>query len=169
MLKSVSGGRSQHRSANGQQEVKKVFCSEALLDYVAGAAGTHAQLEQIFRGTQPPGRTRGCCRPRAPGAWLDARGHVIPEGHTECPSIGGESPAAELPSRDGTKALHGRDLATQLLELVAVAHKPEPQRMSALPQSRRLADWIERYRGVETGDVLLDRPSDLHPSNPPPA
>src|SRR6266404_6372564 len=29
--------------------------------------------------------------------------------------------------------------------------------MSALPQSRRLADWIERYRGVETGDVLLDR------------
>jgi len=29
--------------------------------------------------------------------------------------------------------------------------------MSALPQSPRLADWIERYRGVETGDVLLDR------------
>jgi uncharacterized protein (DUF58 family) len=29
--------------------------------------------------------------------------------------------------------------------------------MSALPQSRRLADWIERYRGVESGDVLLDR------------
>jgi uncharacterized protein (DUF58 family) len=29
--------------------------------------------------------------------------------------------------------------------------------MSALPQSPQLADWIERYRGVETGDVLLDR------------
>jgi uncharacterized protein (DUF58 family) len=29
--------------------------------------------------------------------------------------------------------------------------------MSALPQSRRLADWIEMFRGVETGDVLLDR------------
>jgi uncharacterized protein (DUF58 family) len=29
--------------------------------------------------------------------------------------------------------------------------------MSALPQSPRLADWIERYRGVETGDLLLDR------------
>ncbi len=29
--------------------------------------------------------------------------------------------------------------------------------MSALPQSRQLADWIERYRGVETGDLLLDR------------
>jgi uncharacterized protein (DUF58 family) len=29
--------------------------------------------------------------------------------------------------------------------------------VSALPQSRQLADWIERYRGVETGDLLLDR------------
>jgi uncharacterized protein (DUF58 family) len=29
--------------------------------------------------------------------------------------------------------------------------------MSALPQSRLLADWIERYRGAETGDVRLDR------------
>jgi uncharacterized protein (DUF58 family) len=29
--------------------------------------------------------------------------------------------------------------------------------MSALPRSQRLADWIERYRGAETGDVLLDR------------
>jgi uncharacterized protein (DUF58 family) len=29
--------------------------------------------------------------------------------------------------------------------------------MSALPQSQLLANWIERYRGVETGDVLLDR------------
>jgi uncharacterized protein (DUF58 family) len=29
--------------------------------------------------------------------------------------------------------------------------------MSALPQSPRLADLIERYRGVETGDVPLDR------------
>jgi len=28
--------------------------------------------------------------------------------------------------------------------------------MKVLPQSRLLADWIERYRGVETGDVLLD-------------
>ena len=28
--------------------------------------------------------------------------------------------------------------------------------MAVLPQSRLLADWIERYRGVETGDVLLD-------------
>jgi len=29
--------------------------------------------------------------------------------------------------------------------------------VSALPESRRLADLIERYRGAETGDVLLDR------------
>ena len=29
--------------------------------------------------------------------------------------------------------------------------------MSALPQSPRLADLIERYRGVETGDLLLNR------------
>jgi uncharacterized protein (DUF58 family) len=29
--------------------------------------------------------------------------------------------------------------------------------VSALPQSPHLADLIERYRGVETGDVLLDR------------
>jgi uncharacterized protein (DUF58 family) len=29
--------------------------------------------------------------------------------------------------------------------------------MNALPQSPLLADWIERYRGTETGDVLLDR------------
>jgi uncharacterized protein (DUF58 family) len=29
--------------------------------------------------------------------------------------------------------------------------------MNALPQSPRLADLIERYRGVETGDVPLDR------------
>jgi uncharacterized protein (DUF58 family) len=31
--------------------------------------------------------------------------------------------------------------------------------MSALPQSRLLADWIERFRPVENGDVLLDRRS----------
>ncbi|HEX4583936.1 MAG TPA: DUF58 domain-containing protein [Burkholderiaceae bacterium] len=29
--------------------------------------------------------------------------------------------------------------------------------MSALFGSRRIADWIEKYRAVETGDVLLDR------------
>jgi uncharacterized protein (DUF58 family) len=29
--------------------------------------------------------------------------------------------------------------------------------MNALPQSRLLADWIERYHGAETGDVRLDR------------
>jgi uncharacterized protein (DUF58 family) len=29
--------------------------------------------------------------------------------------------------------------------------------MSALPQSSLLADWIERYRGVEIGDISLDR------------
>jgi uncharacterized protein (DUF58 family) len=29
--------------------------------------------------------------------------------------------------------------------------------MSALAQWPRLADWIERYRGIETGDLLLDR------------
>lgn len=34
---------------------------------------------------------------------------------------------------------------------------PLPKLMSALPQSARLADLIERFRGVETGDVVLDR------------
>ena len=29
--------------------------------------------------------------------------------------------------------------------------------MSTLPRSQWLADWIERYHGVESGDVLLDR------------
>jgi MoxR-like ATPase len=52
-------------------------------------------------------------------AWLDARNHVIPEDiQNVLPSVA--SHRLRAASRDGTRALHGRELTAQLLETVAV-------------------------------------------------
>jgi MoxR-like ATPase len=101
-----------------QQEVKRVFCSEALLDYVQALLAHTRNSSKFSEGLSPRAGLALLAASRA-WAWLDARNHVIPEDiQNVLPSVA--SHRLRAASRDGTKALHGRDLASLLLETVAV-------------------------------------------------
>ena len=101
-----------------QQEVKQVFCSEALLDYVQALLAHSRGSAKIAEGLSPRAGLALLAAARA-WAWLDARGHVLPEDiQNVLPSVA--SHRLRAVTRDGARALHGRELAAQLLEAVAV-------------------------------------------------
>ena len=118
MLKSVHAVARSTDLLAAQQEVKKVFCSEALLDYVQALLAHTRNSSKFSEGLSPRAGLALLGAARA-WAWLDARNHVIPEDiQNVLPSVA--SHRLRAATRDGMKALHGRDLAAQLLELVAV-------------------------------------------------
>jgi MoxR-like ATPase len=118
MLKAVHALARSTDLLAAQQEVKKVFCSEALLDYVQALLAHTRNSSKISEGLSPRAGLALLSAARA-WAWLDARNHVIPEDiQNVLPSVA--SHRLRGASRDGMKALHGRDLAAQLLEVVAV-------------------------------------------------
>src|SRR6266850_23203 len=61
-----------------QDEVKQVFCSEALLDYVQSLLGHTRNSSKFSEGLSPRAGLALLAAARA-WAWLDARNHVIPE------------------------------------------------------------------------------------------
>ena len=118
MLKSVSAVARSTDLLAAQHEVKKVFCSEALLDYVQALLAHTRNSSKFSEGLSPRAGLALLGAARA-WAWLDARNHVIPEDiQNVLPSVAGHRLRGA--ARDGTKALHGRDLAAQLLEVVAL-------------------------------------------------
>ncbi|HYA66863.1 MAG TPA: AAA family ATPase [Burkholderiaceae bacterium] len=101
-----------------QQEVKQVFCSEALLDYVQ-ALLAHTRTSDIYVDGLSPRAGLALLAAARAWSWLDGRDHVIPEDvQNVVPGVVGHRLRAA--KRDGSRALHGQELATNLLQAVAV-------------------------------------------------
>ena len=101
-----------------QAAVKQVFASPALLDYVQDLLAHTRANGKYAEGLSPRAGLALLAAARA-WAWLDGRDHVIPEDiQNVLPSVAGHRLHAS--ARDGVRALHGREMATQLIEAVAV-------------------------------------------------
>ena len=101
-----------------QQEVKQVFCSDALLDYVQALLAHTRASGTYVDGLSPRAGLSLLAAARA-WAWLDGRDHVIPEDvQNVIPGVVGHR--LRVAKRDGSRALHGQELATHLLQAVAV-------------------------------------------------
>jgi MoxR-like ATPase len=101
-----------------QVEVKKTFCSNALLDYVQALLAHTRNSGKYAEGLSPRAGLALLAAARA-WAWLDDRDHVIPEDiQNVLPAVAGHRLHAV--QRDGGRALHGRELAAQLIQAVPV-------------------------------------------------
>jgi len=101
-----------------QAEVKKVFVSAALLDYVQALIAHTRASGKYAEGLSPRGGLALLAAARA-WAWLDGREHVIPEDvQNIMASVAGHRLHAT--SRESGRALHGRELVAQLIAAVPV-------------------------------------------------
>jgi len=99
-----------------QEEVKRVHCSSALLDYLQALLSHSRSSGSYVDGLSPRAGLALLAASRA-WAWFDGRDHVIPEDvQSVLPGVVGHRLRAS--SRDGGRALIGRELATQLLQAV---------------------------------------------------
>jgi MoxR-like ATPase len=101
-----------------QAEVRKVYVSGALLDYVQALIAHTRASGKYAEGLSPRGGLALLAAARA-WAWLDGREHVIPEDvQNIMPSVAGHRLHAT--SRESGRALHGKELVTQLITAVPV-------------------------------------------------
>jgi MoxR-like ATPase len=101
-----------------QNKVKKVYVSGALLDYVQSLIAHTRASGKYAEGLSPRGGLALLAAARA-WAWLDGREHVIPEDvQNIMPCVAGHRLHAT--SRESGRALHGRELVTQLIAAVPV-------------------------------------------------
>jgi MoxR-like ATPase len=101
-----------------QEEVKRIFCSDALLDYLQ-ALLTHTRTSGSYVDGLSPRAGLALLAAARAWAWLDGRDHVIPEDvQSILPGVVGHRLRAA--SRDGGRALIGQELATHLLQAVAL-------------------------------------------------
>jgi MoxR-like ATPase len=101
-----------------QAEVKQVFCSNALLDYVQALLAHTRASGKYAEGLSPRAGLALLAAARA-WAWLDGRDHVIPEDiQNVLPAVAGHRLHAV--QREGGRALHGRELVSQLIQAVPV-------------------------------------------------
>jgi MoxR-like ATPase len=101
-----------------QSKVKKVYVSGALLDYVQSLIAHTRASGKYAEGLSPRGGLALLAAARA-WAWLDGREHVIPEDvQNIMPCVAGHRLHAT--SRESGRALHGRELVTQLIAAVPV-------------------------------------------------
>ena len=118
MLKSMPALSRASELLAAQGEVKQVYCSDALLDYVQALLAHSRSSGTYVDGLSPRAGLALLAAARA-WAWLDRRDHVIPEDvQNIVPSVVGHRLRAA--TRDGSRALHGRELSTHLLQSVAV-------------------------------------------------
>jgi MoxR-like ATPase len=101
-----------------QASVKKVFVSNALLDYVQALLAHTRASGKYAEGLSPRAGLALLAASRA-WAWLDGRDHVIPEDvqNVLAPVAGHR---LHVTQRDGGRVLHGRELVTQLAQAVPV-------------------------------------------------
>ena len=103
---------------SAQLAVKTVFASGALLDYVQALLAHTRGSGRYAEGLSPRAGLALLAAARA-WAWLDGRDHLIPEDiQNVLPAVAGHRLHAT--QRDGQRALHGRELVTQLIQAVAV-------------------------------------------------
>ncbi len=101
-----------------QAEVKKVYVSAALLDYVQALIAHTRASGKYAEGLSPRGGLALLAAARA-WAWLDGREHVIPEDvQNIMASVAGHRLHAT--SHESGRALHGRELVAQLIAAVPV-------------------------------------------------
>jgi MoxR-like ATPase len=101
-----------------QTEVKKVYVSAALLDYVQALIAHTRASGKYAEGLSPRGGLALLAAARA-WAWLDGRDHVIPEDvQNIIASVAGHRLHAT--NRESGRALHGRELVAQLIAAVPV-------------------------------------------------
>jgi MoxR-like ATPase len=101
-----------------QSEVRKVYVSAALLDYIQALIAHTRASGKYAEGLSPRGGLALLAAARA-WAWLDGREHVIPEDvQNIMPSVAGHRLHAT--SRESGRALHGKELVSQLITAVPV-------------------------------------------------
>jgi MoxR-like ATPase len=118
LLRSMAAASRSADLLAAQEEVKHVFCSEALLDYVQALLAHTRTSGSYVEGLSPRAGLALLAAARA-WAWLDRRDHVIPEDvQNVLPAVVGHRLRAA--SRDGGRALAGQELAVDLLRAVAL-------------------------------------------------
>jgi len=118
MLKSMAAISRASDLLAAQQEVKQVYTSDALLDYVQAILAHTRNSGTFVDGLSPRAGLALLAAARA-WAWFDGRDHVIPEDvQNVLPGVVGHRLRAA--TREGGRALQGRELATHLLQAVAV-------------------------------------------------
>jgi MoxR-like ATPase len=101
-----------------QAEVKKVYVSAALLDYVQALIAHTRASGKYAEGLSPRGGLALLAAARA-WAWLDGREHVIPEDvQNIMAAVAGHRLHAT--SHESGRALHGRELVAPLIAAVPV-------------------------------------------------
>jgi MoxR-like ATPase len=101
-----------------QASVRKVFVSNALLDYAQALLAHTRASGKYAEGLSPRAGLALLAASRA-WAWLDGRDHVIPEDvqNVLAPVAGHR---LHVTQREGGRVLHGRELVMQLMQAVAV-------------------------------------------------
>jgi MoxR-like ATPase len=116
MLKSMAAISRASDLLSAQEQVKRVFCSDALLDYLQALLAHTRTSGTYVDGLSPRAGLALLAAARA-WAWLDGRDHVIPEDvQGILPGVVGHRLRAA--SRDGGRALIGQELAIHLLQAV---------------------------------------------------
>lgn len=118
MLKSLDATARPADLLAAQAEVKKVYVSAALLDYIQALIAHTRASGKYAEGLSPRGGLALLAAARA-WAWFDGREHVIPEDvQNIAPCVAGHRLHAT--SRESGRALHGKELVSQLIGAVAV-------------------------------------------------
>jgi MoxR-like ATPase len=118
MMKSLDATARPADLLAAQAEAKKVYVSAALLDYVQALIAHTRASGKYAEGLSPRGGLALLAAARA-WAWLDGREHVIPEDvQNIMPCVAGHRLHAT--SRESGRALHGKELVSQLIGAVPV-------------------------------------------------
>jgi MoxR-like ATPase len=118
MLKSLDATARPADLLAAQAEAKKVYVSAALLDYVQSLIAHTRASGKYAEGLSPRGGLALLAAARA-WAWFDGREHVIPEDvQNIMPCVAGHRLHAT--SRESGRALHGKELVSQLIAAVPV-------------------------------------------------
>jgi MoxR-like ATPase len=118
MLKSLPAAARPGDLLAAQAAVKQVFVSSALLDYVQALLEHTRSSGRYAEGLSPRAGLSLLAAARA-WAWLDGRDHAIPDDvQNVLPAVAGHRLHAV--TRDGARALHGRELAAQLAQSVPI-------------------------------------------------
>jgi MoxR-like ATPase len=118
MLKHLAAAARPADLLTAQAAVKQVFASNALLDYVQALLAHTRASGKYAEGLSPRAGLALLAAARA-WAWLDGRDHLIPEDiQNVLPAVAGHRLHAA--TREGGRALHGKELVAQLIQAVRV-------------------------------------------------
>jgi len=118
MLKHLAAAARPADLLTAQASVKQVFTSNALLDYVQALLAHTRSSGKYAEGLSPRAGLALLAAARA-WAWLDGRDHLIPEDiQNVLPAVAGHRLHAA--TREGGRALHGKELVAQLIQAVRV-------------------------------------------------